>query len=587
MFRKKIIGSIYLASTESELKRGWIKCGMTTRDSKTRISEGNVASVRERYEMLYTKETEHFIELEKHMHNKFENQKEWIKTSLPEAVAEINRFIRAKESNIVTVKKYNPKKHQQDAIDAVVKESKLNNKVSIVMPTGSGKTLTSLWITEALKSETVLFLAPSLQLIRQTKDAWAEQARVDFVWMACCSADDIDEREHAIEMGGGMVSTNPSDIDGFVRYMNGKKVVFSTYQSLPSVLACDTEFDIVISDEAHRTAGMSKNDLGLFNLVHSEKLKSKLRLFQTASPKVFKDDLLDIVESEDDVFAFDMNDEKLYGRIAYEMTLGEAIEKKLLCDYRIIAIGVDDEEVASHLRNRTYVAKGISADEAAASVAISDIFQKIDVSHMISFHSRLALAEMTSDELNKLGIFSETVKGTMSTKNREKAFERFKKKSKAVLTNAFALQEGIDIKKVDSIFFSSPKSSTISIVQAIGRALRLDPNNPDKIAAIVVPIYATGDPNVEIKESVFKSLYQLVSSISAVDYRIRAHVEGFTEGKGERGESKPIDYIKLADFERLDFINFTEKLRNAFIYGTLSKKRRTFEENLNLFKDFI
>ena len=583
----KEIGSVYLASTESELKRGWIKCGMTTRDSKTRISEGNVASVREKYEMLYTKETEYFIELEKHMHGKFENQKEWIKTTLPEAVAEINRFIKSKKSDAVTINKYNPKTHQQDAIDAVINESKLNDKVSIVMPTGSGKTLTSLWITEALKSETVLFLAPSLQLIRQTKDAWAEQARIDFVWMACCSAEDIDEREHALEMGGGMVSTNPADIDGFVRYMNGKKVIFSTYQSLPSVLACETEFDIVISDEAHRTAGVSKNELGLFNLVHSTKLKSKLRLFQTASPKVFKDDLLDIVESEDDVFAFDMNDEKLYGRIAYEMTLGEAIEKKLLCDYRIIAIGVKDEEVAAHLKNRTYVAKGISADEAAASVAISDVFQKIDVSHMISFHSRLALAEMTSDELNKLGIFSEIVKGTMSTINREKAFERFKKKSKSVLTNAFALQEGIDIKKVDSIFFSSPKSSTISIVQAIGRALRLDPDNPDKIAAIVVPIYATGDPNVEVKESIFKSLYQLVSSISAVDHRIRAYVDGFTEGKGERGESKPIDYIKLADFERLDFINFTEKLRNAFIYGTLSKKRRTFEENLDLYKDFI
>ena len=91
----KEIGSVYLASTESELKRGWIKCGMTTRDSKTRISEGNVASVRERYEMLYTKETEYFIELEKHMHGKFENQKEWIKTTLPEAVAEINRFIKS------------------------------------------------------------------------------------------------------------------------------------------------------------------------------------------------------------------------------------------------------------------------------------------------------------------------------------------------------------------------------------------------------------------------------------------------------------------------------------------------------------
>ena len=584
---KKIIGRIYLASTESELKKGWIKCGITTRDTKTRVMEGNVASVRERYEMLYTKETEHFIELEKYIHNKFENQKEWIKATLPEAVAEINRFINSKKSNVITKKKYNPKPHQQYAIEAVIKESKLNDKVSIVMPTGSGKTLTSLWITESLNSETILFLAPSLQLIRQTKDAWVEQARVDFVWMACCSADDIEEREHAIEMGGGMVSTKPSDIDGFVRYMNGKKVIFSTYQSLPSVLACETKFDIVISDEAHRTAGMSKNDYGLFNLVHSDKLKSKLRLFQTASPKVFKEDLLDIVNTEDDVFAFDMNDEKLYGRIAYEMTFGEAIQKKLLCDYRIIAIGVKDEEVALHLNNRTYVAKGVSADEAAASVAISDIFEKIDISHMISFHSRLNLAEMTSDELNKHGIFSETVKGTMSTRNRAKAFERFKKKSKAVLTNAFALQEGIDIKKVDSIFFSSPKSSTISIIQAIGRALRLDPENPDKIAAIIVPIYATGDPNVEVEESVFKSLYQLLSSISAVDHRIRAHVQGFTDGKGERGESKPIDYVKLADFERLDFVNFTEKLRNAFIYGTLSKKRRTFEENLNLYKDYI
>lgn len=580
-------GSVYLASTESELKKGWVKCGMTTRDSKTRISEGNVASVREKYEMLFTKETEHYIELEKHMHSKFENQKEWIKATLPEAVAEINRFINSKDSPSQPFKKYNPKKHQKDAIDAVVKEAKVNDKVSIVMPTGSGKTLTSLWITEALKSETVLFLAPSLQLIRQTKDAWAEQARVDFVWMACCSAQDIDEREHAIEMGGGMVSTNPSDIDGFVRFMNGKKVIFSTYQSLPSVLACNTEFDIVISDEAHRTAGMSKNDIGLFNLVHSKKLKSKLRLFQTASPKVFKEDLLEIVDNEDDVFAFDMNDEKLYGKIAYEMTLGEAIDKKLLCDYRIIAIGVKDEEVASHLRNRTYVAKGVSADEAAASVAISEIFKKIGTTHMISFHSRLALAEMTSKELDNLGIYSETVKGTMSTKNREKAFERFKKKPKAVLTNAFALQEGIDIKKVDSIFFSSPKSSTISIVQAIGRALRLDPENPDKIAAIIVPVYSTGDPNIEVNESIFKGLYQLVSSISAVDYRIRAHVEGFTEGKGERGESKPIDHIKLADFERLDFVNFTEKLRNAFVYGTLSKRRRTFEENLELYKDFI
>lgn len=584
---EEIVGRVYLASTESELQNGWIKCGMTTRDSKKRISEGNVASVREKYEMLYTVDTQFYLELEKHMHNSFDNQKEWIKASLAEAIAEINRFLSLKKNPKKQTSKYSPKSHQQDAIDAVVKESKLNNKASIVMPTGSGKTLTSLWITEALECESVLFLAPSLQLIRQTKDAWDSQARTDFTWMACCSASDIEDKEHAVEMGGGMVSTNPSDIDGFFRFISGKKVVFSTYQSLPSVLASKVEFDIIISDEAHRTAGMSKNDIGLFNIVHSKELKSKLKLFQTASPKVFKDDLLNIVEEEDDVFAFDMNDEKLYGKIVYEMTLGEAIDKKLLCDYRIIAVGVNDEELEEHLNKRTYVAKGISADEAAAPIAIHEIFNKLGTNHMISFHSRLSLADMTSKELNKLGIYSEPVKGTMSTQKREKAFERFKKKKKAVLTNAFALQEGIDIKKVDSIFFSSPKSSTISIVQAIGRALRLDPENPNKIAAIIVPIYATGNPNEKVNQSIFKGLYQLVSSISAVDYRVRAYVEGFTEGKGERGENKPIDQIKLADFERLDFVNFSIKLRNAFVYGALRRKRKTFEENLDLYKDFI
>ena len=259
----------------------------------------------------------------------------------------------------------------------------------------------------------------------------------------------------------------------------------------------------------------------------------------------------------------------------------------MLCDFRIIAIGVNDKEVAEHLNKRTYVADGVSADEAAASIAIEEIFNKIGTKHMISFHSRLVLAEMTTKELNKLGIFSETVKGTMSTRNREKAFERFKKKPKAVLTNAFALQEGIDIKKVDSVFFSSPKSSTISIIQAMGRALRLDPENPDKVAKIVVPIYTVGDPNEDINDSAFKSLYQLISSVSQVDHRLRAYVQGFTEGKGERGEARTTDYIKLGNFERLDFVNFTDKLRNAFIFGTLRKRRRTFEENLELYKDFI
>ena len=44
-------------------------------------------------------------------------------------------------------------------------------------------------------------------------------------------------------------------------------------------------------------------------------------------------------------------------------------------------------------------------------------------------------------------------------------------------------------------------------------ALRLDLRiTLKKIATIVVPVYTVGDPNEEINDSAFKSLYQLIST---------------------------------------------------------------------------
>ena len=88
---------------------------MTTRNSVLRVKEGNVASVREKYEILYRIETPFYRELEKHMHNEFENQKEWIKTSYAQAYAEIHRFLNSKNNPESKPKKYLPRPHQSDA----------------------------------------------------------------------------------------------------------------------------------------------------------------------------------------------------------------------------------------------------------------------------------------------------------------------------------------------------------------------------------------------------------------------------------------------------------------------------------------
>lgn len=70
-------------------------------------------------------------------------------------------------------------------------------------------------------------------------------------------------------------------------------VVFSTYQSIDVISKAQKqgypEFDLIVADEAHRTTGASQmGDASVFTKVHDNGVvKGKLRLYQTATPKVY------------------------------------------------------------------------------------------------------------------------------------------------------------------------------------------------------------------------------------------------------------------------------------------------------------
>ena len=48
-----------------------------------------------------------------------------------------------------------------------------------------------------------------------------------------------------------------------------------------------------------------------------------------------------------------MDNEELYGEVAYKLTFSEAIERKLLHDYEVFVVGVDDTEIGDTIRERT------------------------------------------------------------------------------------------------------------------------------------------------------------------------------------------------------------------------------------------
>ena len=92
-----------------------------------------------------------------------------------------------------------------------------------------------------------------------------------------------------------------------------------------------------------------------------------------------------------------MSDPKTYGGEFYRMSFKEAIEKDILVDYKILAIGVRDDELAKKIKERAYVTNNSSLDEVANNYALDTIMENYSANHALTFHSRVKLAEQFSE----------------------------------------------------------------------------------------------------------------------------------------------------------------------------------------------
>ena len=74
-----------------------------------------------------------------------------------------------------------------------------------------------------------------------------------------------------------------------------------------------------------------------------------------------------------------------------------------------------------------------------------------------------------------------------SKKEREKILNKFNSNKKVqILCNVHVLDEGIDIPKCDVVYLTNPIDNIINVIQRISRCNRIDKNNPDKIANVLL-----------------------------------------------------------------------------------------------------
>lgn len=493
---------------------------------------------------------------------------------------------------------YEPLPHQEMAIKECIMwfNEGGESRGQLILPCGAGKTYTALWIKEGLESKISLVLVPSLALLRQIKNEWANQRKTTYQYLCVCSESDIDEDisdtvvAHTYEIDT-RVTTDPIVIKSFLESDSSEKVIFSTYHSLQAIAEAiayiDFEFDYIFCDEAHKTAGVGMNK---FSLVHdNKKISSKRRLYATATPRIVKESLKKKL-GDDLKYAYDMNDPEIFGHEFYRMTFKDAIEQDILVDYKIVAVGVNSEELKEYIDNRRFVDSKLSIDELANNYALDHIMKKYKANHGLTFHSRVKLAAEFAERHSKLFPDTSTfaVSGEQPTSQRNITLNDFKNADKAIVSNARCLTEGVDVPTIDLVYFCDPKNSKVDIVQAVGRALRKKEGK--KIGLVVVPIYHSKRTEVEdsISSGSFKNLLQVIRSLCDQDERLQDEINSLAYGKGRR--SSRIDIVSGSFIEEQDTIlleGFEERLKTSLFDQIVDKTSNNWDLWFFKLKEFL
>lgn len=507
--------------------------------------------------------------------------------------------------------------HQKEALLRAKEHYAAHDRGRLIMACGTGKTFTALRLAEQETEERglILVLVPSIALVNQTLNEWNTFAKKPLAAICVCSdataskKKNDDSDEDTIDLAQP-ATTNPVSIARQIALReenhSGMVVVFSTYQSIDAIaeaqrILCGEkkvdieslfpidkgnhidpkktyDFDFIICDEAHRTTGQSGGgeDESHFIKVHdNDFLRAKKRLYMTATPRLYAPAAKKKAE-ENSVILCSMDDTTLYGEEFYRIGFGEAVERGLLADYKVLILTVKDsvkdqlpESILSAIADKDE--KEINTSDAVKLVGVinalskrvdegSESVKEIDPGLMhkaVAFCSKITASKATTDSFNKYAkVLAETfddhideptvqvsarhIDGTMKADERNTLLTWLREaptdgEECRILTNVRCLSEGVDVPSLDAVIFLSSRDSQVDVVQSVGRVMRTAPGK--KYGYIIIPIVipADGDPNAILdKNDDFKVVWSVLNALRAHDDRFNAWVN-----KLELNEKKP------------------------------------------------
>jgi superfamily II DNA or RNA helicase len=477
-----------------------------------------------------------------------------------------------------------PRDHQKKAIKNA-QDHFLKGKASrgrLIMPCGTGKSLTAFWIANGLKAKSIIVAVPSLNLIKQSLEDWtaefiaqSENPKPD--WQVICSDETTSKLEDEFvndEYSLGIpTTTDVEEIASFLnRKTNSRKIIFTTYQSSERLAQAARKakfsFDLAILDEAHKTVGVKSKSFA--TLLSDKNIVVKKRMFMTATERVLKG-------TNDDVLS--MDDESVYGKRFYQLTFKDAIHSspQIISDYKILTIAVTNTQIQEIIQKNKLLSdkknklEEQDAQSLAAAIALRQATKKYGIKHAISFHKSIKAAEsftnlnirLNKSKFDKIDLTSYHISSKKSAGQRSQLLDDFKADELALMTNARCLTEGVNVPTIDCVLFADPKQSIVDIVQAAGRALRVSPGK--KYGYIMLPLIVPD--NMEFEEftetTPFKQVARIVAALSTQDERI---VEEFRlKDEGKRTSDRRVEVSgKIPVGLKLDISSFASSIEAKY-----------------------
>ena len=496
------------------------------------------------------------------------------------------------EWSLKSVKRKKVKKqlrpHQKEAVSKSFEYFKTQDRGKLIMACGTGKTFTSLRITETLtkEAENILFLAPSISLVSQTLRDYAYERKESQRYIVVCSDAKAGKDSDGVDINDLQISptTDSKKIAERLKIKSKERtIVFSTYQSLKQVkkaqdLGAPT-FDLVICDEAHRTTGVEGSETedkqtkgNYFTMINDKNyVKAKKRLYMTATPRIYNEKIKNKAK-KNEVEIHSMDEESVYGKEIYRLDFSKAIEQKLLADYKVIILSIDEQYMSDTIQE-ALTDTSLKLADASRLVgcykALRDQGSKKEgkkLSRAVGFLSTIQHSKDAKDGLQKVvdvldkqelvhnandyfTCETEHIDGTDSTIKRNKKLDWLKEDIGLtesgeticrILMNSKCLTEGIDVPSLDAVMFLHPRKSQVDVVQAVGRVIRKQEGKNYGYVILPVVIPAGKKPEEALNDNqTYKVVWQVLNALRSHDSDFDTMVNNL-----ELNKNKP-DKIKV------------------------------------------